>query len=249
VSRDLASGQDPLTRLGDCPAPWASLPGPLPAPPWSATRLSGHSRLSETGGTPFGHHFVRYADDVNIYVRSRRAGERVLASVKGFLEKRLKLRVNLEKGAVDRPWRRVLLGFTFVGRQFRRRVSAKALKALRWTVKQKTCRMLGVGFRSLVTGLSKPLRGWWSYYGFSEVPTPLQEMEKWIRHRLRCYLWKQWGRRGYRELKRRGVSVGLAWNTSKSAHGPWRLSQSPALTSELPAKYFRKMGLPRLANG
>lgn len=196
-----------------------------------------------------GHHFVRYADDVNIYVRSRRAGERVLASVKRFLEKRLKLRVNLEKSAVDRPWRRVLLGFTFVGREFRRRVSDKALKALRWTVKQKTRRTLGVGFRSLVTGLSKTLRGWWSYYGFSEVPTPLQEMEKWIRRRLRCYLWKQWGRRGYRELKRRGVSVGLAWNTSKSAHGPWRLSQSPALTIALPARYFRKLGLPRLGNG
>jgi group II intron reverse transcriptase/maturase len=84
-----------------------------------------------------GHRFVRYADDVNIYVRSQRAGERVLASVKSFLEKRLKLRVNLEKSAVDRPWRRVLLGFTFVGREFRRRVSDQALKALRGTLKER----------------------------------------------------------------------------------------------------------------
>ena len=196
-----------------------------------------------------GHRFVRYADDVNIYVRSRRAGERVLASVKGFLEKRLKLKVNLEKSAVGRPWHRVLLGFTFISRGFRRRVSDKALKALRWTVKQKTRRTLGVSFRSLMSGLSKALLGWRSYYGFSEVPTPLQEMEKWIRRRLRCYLWKQWGRRGYRELKRRGVSVDLAWNTAKSAHGPWRLSQSPALTIALPAGYFRRLGLPRLVNG
>jgi RNA-directed DNA polymerase len=196
-----------------------------------------------------GHRFVRYADDVNIYVRSRRAGERVLASVKSFLEKRLKLRVNMEKSAVDRPWHRVLLGFTFISRDFRRRVSDKALKALRLTVKQKTRRTLGVSFRSLMSGLSKTLLGWRSYYGFSEVPTPLQELEKWIRRRLRCYLWKQWGRRGYRELKRRGVSVDLAWNTAKSAHGPWRLSQSPALTIALPAKYFRKLGLPRLVNG
>jgi len=196
-----------------------------------------------------GHRFVRYADDVNIYVRSQRAGERVLASVKGFLEKRLKLQVNMEKSAVDRPWRRVLLGFTFVGRQYRRRVSDKALKALRWTLKQKTRRTLGVSFRSLIEGLGKTLRGWRSYYGFSEVPTPLQDLEKWIRRRLRCYLWKQWGRRGYRELKRRGVSVELAWNTSKSAHGPWRLSQSPALTIALPAKYFRSLGLPSLVNG
>jgi hypothetical protein len=98
-------------------------------------------------------------------------------------------------------------------------------------------------------GLSKTLLGWRSYYGFSEVPTPLQELEKWIRRRLRCYLWKQWGRRGYRELKRRGVSVDLAWNTAKSVHGPWRLSQSPALTIALSARYFRKLGLPRLVNG
>jgi len=196
-----------------------------------------------------GHRFVRYADDVNIYVRSQRAGERVLASVKSFLEKRLKLRVNLEKSGVDRPWRRVLLGFTFVGRTFRRRVSDKALKALRSTVRQKTGRTLGVSFRRLMSDLSKSLLGWRSYYGFSEVPTPLQELEKWIRRRLRCYLWKQWGRRGYRELKRRGVSVDLAWNTSKSAHGPWRLSQSPALTIALAASYFRELGLPKLANG
>lgn len=196
-----------------------------------------------------GHRFVRYADDVNIYVGSKRAGERVLASVTKFLERRLKLKVNVEKSAVGRPWDRVLLGFTFISRDLRRRVSDKALKALRVTVKQKTCRTLGVGFRSLMSGLGKTLRGWWSYYGFSEVPSPLQDLEKWIRRRLRCYLWKQWGRRGYRELKRRGVSTDLAWNTAKSAHGPWRLSQSPALTIALSAKYFRRLGLPRLANG
>ncbi len=119
-----------------------------------------------------GHRFVRYADDASIYVRSRRAGERVLASVTKFLESRLKLRVNLEKSAVDRPWHRVLLGFTFVGREFRRRVSDKALKALRSTVKQKTRRTLGVSFRSLLSGLRKTLLGWWSYYGFGRGAEP-----------------------------------------------------------------------------
>jgi RNA-directed DNA polymerase len=196
-----------------------------------------------------GHRFVRYADDVNIYVRSQRAGERVLASVKSFLEKHLKLRVNPEKSGVDRPWHRSLLGFSFTSRDFRRRVSDKSLKALRWMVKQKTRRTMGVSFRSLLSGLSKSLIGWRSYYGFTEAPSPLQEVEKWIRRRLRCYLWKQWGRRGYRELKRRGVSTDLAWNTAKSAHGPWRLSQSPALTIALSAKNFRRMGLPRLVSG
>ena len=132
----------------------------------------------------------------------------------------------------------------------RGRVSDKALKALRRTVKEKARRTLGVSFRSLVTSLNKTLLGWRSYYGFNEVPpSPLQDVEKWIRRRLRCYLWKQWGRRGYRELRRRGVPVELAWNTAKSAHGPWRLSQSPALTIALSARYFRTLGLPRLVNG
>ena len=196
-----------------------------------------------------GHRFVRYADDISIYVGSQRAGERVLASVTTFLKRRLKLRVNLEKSAVDRPWHRTLLGFSFTSRDLRRRVSEKALKALRAMVKQKTRRTLGVSFRSLLSGLRKTLLGWRSYYGFNEAPSPLQEVDKWIRRRLRCYLWKQWGRRGYRELKRRGVSVDLAWNTAKSAHGPWRLSQSPALTIALPARYFRRLGLPSLVNG
>lgn len=196
-----------------------------------------------------GHRFVRYADDISIYVGSQRAGERVLASVTSFLKRRLKLRVNLEKSAVDRPWLRTLLGFSFTSRDFRRRVSDKALKALRATVKLKTRRTLGVSFRSLLSGLRKTLLGWRSYYGFNEAPSPLQEVDKWIRRRLRCYLWKQWGRRGYRELKWRGVSVDLAWNTAKSAHGPWRLSQSPALTIALPASYFRRLGLPSLVNG
>jgi RNA-directed DNA polymerase len=207
-------------------------------------RREFHVRFCEGAGVRFPR-----ATRLNIYVRSRRAGERVLASVKVFLERRLKLTVNMEKSAVCRPWHRVLLGFTFVGREFRRRVSDKALKALRRTVKEKTRRTLGVSFRSLVTSLSKTLLGWRSYYDFNEVPSPLQEVEKWIRRRLRCYLWKQWGRRGYRELKRRGVSVDLAWNTAKSAHGPWRLSQSPALTIALSARYFRLLGLPRLVNG
>jgi hypothetical protein len=86
-----------------------------------------------------------------------------------------------------------------------------------------------------------------AYFGIAEVVSPLRELDKWIRRRLRCYLWKQWGSAGYRELRKRGVSVREAWNTSKSAHGPWRLSQTPALSLALPAKYFKHLGLPSLA--
>lgn len=88
--------------------------------------------------------------------------------------------------------------------------------------------------------------GWRAYFGFTEILSPVRDLEKWIRRRLRSYLWKQWGRRGYRELRKRGVSVKLAWNTSKSAHGPWRLSKSPGLYYALSNKYFAGLGLPLL---
>ena len=196
-----------------------------------------------------GHRFVRYADDVTIFVRSQRAGERVLGSVRRFLEKRLKLRVNAKKSGVHRPTRAVLLGFSFTGRGYRRRVSPKALKAFRWRVRRLTRRTRGRSLQQVIWDLHKYQRGWLGYFGFTECPSPLRDLEKWIRRRLRCYCWKQWGRSGYRELKRRGITTDLAWNTFKSAHGPWRLSQSPALVYALPTSVFQRMGLPRLANG
>jgi RNA-directed DNA polymerase len=196
-----------------------------------------------------GHRFVRYADDVTIFVRSKRAGQRVLTSVSRFLQKRLKLRVNAEKSGVSVPKRAVLLGFSFTRRDLRRRISPKALKAFRRRVKRLTRRTRGRSLQQVIWSLHKYQRGWLAYFGFTECPSPLRELEGWIRRRLRCYCWKQWGRRGYRELKRRGVTSDLAWNTFKSAHGPWRLSQSPALVYALPARVFQRMGLPRLANG
>ena len=197
-----------------------------------------------------GHRFVRYADDGNIYVRSRQAGERVLASITRFLERRLHLQVNAAKSAVDRPWERQFLGFTFTsGRRIRRKVSAKALAAFQAKVGALTSRTRGRAIGQIVHELRSYLLGWRGYYGFSEVPTPLRELDKWIRRRLRSYHWKQWGRRGYRELRQRGVSARLAWNTAKSAHGPWRLSRSPALAIALPARYFAALGLPNLVEG
>jgi len=85
-----------------------------------------------------------------------------------------------------------------------------------------------------------------AYFGIAEIQSPQRDVEKWIRRKLRCYLWKQWGQSGYRKLRRLGVKRQLAWNTSKSAHGPWRLSQSPALYYALPNRYFRDLGLPSL---
>ena len=103
--------------------------------------------------------------------------------------------------------------------------------------------------QALLQVLQREWDGTFSRFSFGYRPRrPLRDLEKWIRRRLRCYAWKQWGRRGYRELRRRGVSCDLAWNTSKSAHGPWRLSQSPALGIALPARYFRRLGLPSLVD-
>lgn len=192
-----------------------------------------------------GHCFVRYADDCNIYLRSRKAGDRVKLSITRFLTYRLKLKVNEAKSAVARPWQRSFLGFTITSR-VNRRVSPKAVKALKQRVRRITRRTRGRSIAQIIDELKGYLTGWKLYYGIAQVRSMLRELDSWIKRRLRCYLWKQWGRAGYKRLRQLGVSRDLAWNTCKSAHGPWRLSRSPALAFALPARYFANLGLPRL---
>jgi RNA-directed DNA polymerase len=195
-----------------------------------------------------GHRFARYADDANIYVRSRQAGERVLARVRRFLERKLRLKVNEAKSAVDRPWNRTVLGFTFTRRQVnRRKVSEKALKAFKVKVRALTGRTRGRTSQQIVQDLRQLILGWKAFFGLAEVRSPRRDLDKWIRRRLRSYHWKPWGRKRYRQLRTRGVSRQLAWNTIKSAHGPWRLSQSPALAIARPQRYVAALGLPRLS--
>ena len=195
-----------------------------------------------------GHRFVRYADDANIYVRSETAGERVMASVTRYLEKRLRLKVNAAKSAVDRPWNRKFLGFTFTRRDKRRKVSDKALRSFKAKTREITRRTRGRTLSRIIEELRAYIIGWKAYFGITEVPSPLKTLDKWVRRRLRSYVWKQWGRAGYRELRKRGVGRELAWNTCKSAHGPWRLGQSPALVIALPGRYLRFLGLPSLVD-
>lgn len=192
--------------------------------------------------------FVRYADDSNIYVKSKRAGERVLASISEWLRKHLKLIVNDQKSAVDRPWRRTFLGFTFTsrGKEKRIKVSTKSLKTFKYNIRQITRRTRGRTIGHIVAGLRRYLLGWRGYFGIAEAKSALVDLDKWIRRKLRCYIWKQWGRSGYRQLRKRGVKRQLAWNTAKSAHGPWRLSHSPALYTALPKKFFDDLGVPEL---
>jgi group II intron reverse transcriptase/maturase len=192
-----------------------------------------------------GHDFVRYADDCNIYVATRRTGKRVLASVKRFLECKLKLKVNESKSAVDRPWKRQFLGFTISWRN-RICVSHKSWHRFRDRVRELTRRNRGWSTARVVRELSVFLRGWKGYYDAADARSMFKEVDGWIRRKLRCYQLKQWGRSGYRNLHRLGVDRRVAWVTSKSPHGPWRLSRTPGVNWALNDHYWRDMGLLHL---
>lgn len=196
-----------------------------------------------------GLRFVRYADDCNIYVRSRRAGERVMQSVTRFITGKLKLNVNESKSAVARPAERKFLGFSFTsGRQPKRRIAPKSLLRFKKRIRELTKRNRGVGLERMVEQLRLYLTGWRGYFGFCQTPSVLQSLDSWIRRRLRCFQWKQW-RRGttrFAELRKRGASKDQAATTAGSSRGPWHLSLSPTLNLALPGAYFDSLGLPKL---
>jgi RNA-directed DNA polymerase len=197
-----------------------------------------------------GHRFVRYADDCNIYVRSQRAGQRVMQSVTNFITSRLKLTVNSAKSAVARPQARKFLGFSFTGGSVpKRRIAPKALARLKARVRMLTRRTRGVSLEQLVKDLATYLKGWRGYFGYCQTSSVLTALDSWIQRRLRCVVWKPWkrGTRRFAALRARGVGRDLAANTAGSPHGPWHLSLSPALSYALPTAYFRSLGLPSLA--
>ena len=197
-----------------------------------------------------GHRFARYADDCNIYVRSRRAGQRVMESVMRFITAKLNLKVNSEKSAVARPWERKFLGFTFTNAGIpKRRIAPKAVDRFQERVREQTCRTRGVSLERMAEELTRYLRGWIGYFGRCETHCVVQVLDRWLRRRLRSAIWKQWKRSSVRfaELSHRGVGNDLAAQTVGSAHGPWRLANSPALAIALPNAYFDSLGIPRLA--
>ena len=199
-----------------------------------------------------GLRFARYADDSNIYVRSRRAGERVMASITAFITTRLKLKVNQQKSAVARPWERKFLGFSFTNnREPKRRIAPKAVLRYKERVRELTSRTRGVSIERMAEELAQYLRGWFGYFGKCQTPSVLRGLEEWTRRRLRSVIWKQWKRGTVRfaELRKRGVGKDLAAQTAGSAHGPWRLAESPALHIALPNAYFDSLGIPRLTVG
>jgi RNA-directed DNA polymerase len=218
--------------------------GPL-SPLFSNIVLDEFDRELERRGL----RFARYADDSNIYVRSRRAGERVMESLKRFITTKLKLKVNEQKSAVARPWERKFLGFSFTANhEPKRRIAPKAVLRFKVKVRKLTRRTRGVSTERMAEELARYLRGWIGYFGKCQTPSLLEDLEKWFRRRLRSAIWKQWKRGSVRfaELQKRGVGKDLAAKTAGSAHGPWRLANSPALAFALPNAFFDSLGIPRL---
>jgi RNA-directed DNA polymerase len=175
------------------------------------------------------HCFVRYADDCNIYVRSQRAGQRVMTNVTRFLARRLKLKVNEAKSAVARPVERKFLGFSFShNKEPKRRIAPKALLRCKQKIRELTQRTRGISLEQLTKELAAYLRGWKSYFGFCQTPSLLKALDKWIRHRLRSMIWKQWKRdpARYAKLRQLGIGKDLAAQTAGSPHGrgDWRIA-------------------------
>lgn len=197
-----------------------------------------------------GHAFARYADDCNVYVRSRRAGERVMEALRHLFEK-LRLRVNESKSAVARPWDRKFLGYSFWvarGREIKRRVASKALVAMKDRVRDITKRTRGRSLASVIAEARGYLVGWKNYFQLADTPKIFRELDEWIRHRLRALQLKQWkrGRTIYRELVKRGLSSRAAAIVAANSHRWWKNS-GMAINIALPASYFDNLGLPRLA--
>jgi RNA-directed DNA polymerase len=198
-----------------------------------------------------GHRFVRYADDCNIYVRSERAGQRVMESVAQFITQKLKLKVNETKSAVARPQERKFLGFSFsAGPEVKRVIAPKALDRFKRRVREITQRAKGVSMKTTIEELAPYMRGWRGYFGFCETPDVLLSLTRWVRLRLRAAMWRQWKtpRRRREALIELGVRSRLASNTAGSGLGPWYLAKAKALSVGLSNAYFKSLGLPSLVD-
>jgi RNA-directed DNA polymerase len=183
-----------------------------------------------------GHCFCRYADDCNIYVRSQRAGERVLVSITGFLETKLRLKVNREKSAVARPSQRKFLGYRVLGgAKARLSIAPQSLKRAKETIRRITKRNRGVSLARVLVELRTFTDGWVAYFWRARTPSVFRALDEWIRRRLRCYQWKLWKkpRRRARELRKAGVGPWLAYGVAFDGPGPWRVAGCPAMSRAL----------------
>ncbi|MEX2053380.1 MAG: group II intron reverse transcriptase/maturase, partial [Candidatus Paceibacterota bacterium] len=196
-----------------------------------------------------GHRFVRYADDCNIYVKTKRAGERVKASVTRFIETRLKLKVNQDKSAVDRPWKRKFLGFSFsVNKEPKVRIAKQSLQKAEAKIREITSRRKSMKMEERIEELNQYLIGWCGYYSLADTPTVFRDLDSWIRRRLRMCLWKQWKkpRTKIKRLISLGIPKDKAYEWGNTRKGYWRIARSPILQRTLDNHYWESNGLKSL---
>jgi len=196
-----------------------------------------------------GHRFARYADDCNVYVRSRRAGERVQASLERFLWKRLRLRVNRDKSAVDRPWKRKFLGYTVtMHRAAKLKPAPQSVKRVKAALRDFFRRSRGRNLGRVCEELSRKLRGWLAYYRMSQVKASFEMLDMWIRRKLRAILWRQWKRPRTRlkKLVKLGLDPARAAASAYNGRGPWWNAGASHMNQAVPTSLLRRMGLVRL---
>ena len=193
-----------------------------------------------------GHKFVRYADDCNIYVKTMRAGKRVLKNITQFLGKELKLKVNKEKSAVGSPFKRKFLGYSFYTRkgEVRFRVHQKSWKRLKEKVKKVTNKNISMNFQERMKKLNQLLVGWINYYKLADMKRRLRDLDKWIRRRIRACIWKRWKRvrSRFKYLKKLGISSGKAWQFANTRKSYWRVSNSPILNRTITTQRLIERG-------
>jgi RNA-directed DNA polymerase len=196
-----------------------------------------------------GHRFVRYADDFQVFVKSKAAGERVKASLERFLEERLRLKANRDKSAVDRPWKRKFLGYTVTtNRKPKLKPDPKSVKRLKLKLKELLRRGRGWSLGRTIRELTPILRGWGHYFRLADVEGVFEELDEWIRRRLRVLLWRQWkrSRTRFNELRKRGLDEARAATSAYNGFGPWWNAGASHMNQAVPVSTLTQLGLVSL---
>lgn len=196
-----------------------------------------------------GHRFCRYADDCNIYVKSEVAGQRAMAAITDYLERKLKLQVNRDKSAVARPWQRKFLGYSVTGhKQVRLKIADGSLQRLKDRVREIVVGNASRNLGKTIEALNPVLRGWTSYFRLTEVKGVFQELDGWIRRKLRCLPWRQWKRPATRNkrLQERGLDETRAWRSASNGRGPWWNAGASHMNAAYPKRFFDELGLVSL---
>jgi RNA-directed DNA polymerase len=196
-----------------------------------------------------GHSFVRYADDCNIYVKTKRAGTRVMDSITSYIEGKLKLKVNPNKSAVDRPWKRKFLGFSFTfHKEPKVRIARESMKRMKNKIREITARKKPLPMEYRIEKLNQYLMGWCGYFALADTPSVFVDIDSWIKRRLRMCMWKNWKKPSTKVRKLIGLGVwkGKAYEWGNSRKGYWRISKSPILHTTLGNSYWSSQGLKSL---